>query len=66
VYVPGASGSSASRDAQEGRWRVVDRNGQAMLELLPNSGNGELIRLGREGTKTFLNGTRWFVVGINE
>lgn len=66
VYVPGASGSSASRDAQEGRWRVVDQNGQAMLELLPNGGTRELIRLGREGTKTFLNGTRWFVVGINE
>ncbi|MFN7934114.1 MAG: hypothetical protein U0R19_12360 [Bryobacteraceae bacterium] len=66
VYVPGASGSSASRDGQEGRWRVVEQDGQAMLELLPNGGNGELIRLGREGTKTFLNGTRWFVVGINE
>ena len=66
VYVPGASGSSAGRNGQDGRWRVVDQGGQPLLELIAKDGTTELIRLSMDGTKTFLNGNRWFVVGINE
>ncbi len=66
VYVPGATGGSAGRDAQQGRWRIVEQNGQAHLELVAANGSKELLRLSADGSKTFLNGTRWFVVGINE
>lgn len=66
VYVPGATGGSAGRDAQEGRWRVVEQTGQALLELTASNGTKQMIQLSADGTKTFLNGKRWFVVGINE
>jgi hypothetical protein len=66
VYVPGATGSSAGRSGQDGRWRVIEQGGQPLLELLASDGTKELIRLSMDGSKTFLNGNRWFVVGINE
>ncbi|MBL8212382.1 MAG: hypothetical protein JNK87_16825 [Bryobacterales bacterium] len=66
VYVPGATGGSAGRDAQDGRWRVVEQGGQALLELTASNGTKEMIQLSADGTRTFLNGKRWFVVGINE
>ena len=66
VYVPGATAGSAGQNGQQGRWRVVEQNGQALLELNASNGAKELIRLSADGSKTFLNGNRWFVVGINE
>lgn len=66
VTVPGASGGSAGRSQDEGRWRVVEQGSQAILELTSNQGVTEKIALTMNGTQTLLNGRRWFVTGINE
>ncbi len=66
IYVPGASGGSSGQNADQGRWRVVDQGGEAILELASAKGANERITLSMNGTQTFLNGRRWFVVGINE
>jgi hypothetical protein len=66
VYVPGATGTSAGRSGQDGRWRVIEQGGQALLELVATDGTKELIELSMDGSKTFLNGNRWFVAGIHE
>ncbi len=61
VYVPGASGASASESGAQGRWRIYEQAGKAMLELIPNSGLAEQIVLTSQAGKTFLNGNRWLV-----
>ncbi len=66
MTVPGASGSSAGKGQDEGRWRVIEQSGQSLLELVSNGGVTEKIALSMNGTQTLLNGRRWFVVGINE
>jgi hypothetical protein len=66
IYVPGATGSSAGQHADEGRWRIVEERGQPVLELISGKGDSERIVLSANGTQTFLNGRRWYVVGINE
>jgi hypothetical protein len=66
IYVPGANGSSAGRNADGGRWRVVEGSGHALLELNSRNGETERIQLSAKGSETYLNGRRWYVVGINE
>ena len=66
MNVPSASGSSSGQSADEGKWRVTEQSGQAILELASSKGAVERIALSVNGTQTSLNGKRWFVVGINE
>ncbi len=66
VYVPGANGGSSGQSQDEGRWRVIEPTGQPVLELTSQKGVVERIALSMNGSQTFLNGRRWFVVGINE
>ena len=66
IYVPGATGSSSGQQGDDGRWRVVEDRGQAILELISQKGGSERIALSSNGTQTFLNNHRWYVVGINE
>lgn len=66
VYVSGATGSSAGSGGAAGHWRVYEEAGKALLELSGSDGSREAIQLTAEGTKTFLNGRRWFVAGSNE
>jgi hypothetical protein len=61
IYVPGATGTSAGRNGQEGRWRIYEEGGHVILELAPANGDRELITLTMDGTKTLLNGRRWLV-----
>ena len=64
--VPGASGSSSGRQADQGRWRVVVQGADSLLELTSPKNGVEKLKLSLEGNQTFLNGRRWFVVGIKE
>lgn len=66
VYVPGANGGSSGSNADQGRWRVIEQDGKAILELASAKGTRENIFLSMNGTKTLLNGRHWFRVGINE
>jgi hypothetical protein len=66
VYIPGASNGSSRQTQDQGRWRVIERGNDAMLELVSSKGATERIILTMQGTQTFLNGRRWFVAGINE
>jgi hypothetical protein len=68
VYVPGANGGSSSQNSDEGQWRVIEHAGnKPVLELnSKKSGQRETIELSSNGSATFLNGRRWYVVGINE
>jgi hypothetical protein len=61
IYVPGATGTSAGQNGQDGRWRIYEDNGRAMLELVSTTAGREVIVLTSEGSKTFLNGRRWLV-----
>jgi len=61
IYVPGATGTSAGQNGQDGRWRIYEDNGRAMLELVSPTAGREVIVLTSEGSKTFLNGRRWLV-----
>jgi hypothetical protein len=61
IYVSGATGTSASESGAQGRWRIYEQAGKAMLELVPTSGTTEQIVLASEAGKTFLNGHRWLV-----
>ena len=61
ISVDGMGGSSAGRNASEGRWRIVSRGGSPVLELVHSGGNRDQIALSRDGTKTLLDGGRWFV-----
>ena len=61
IYVTGATGTSASESGAQGRWRIYEQSGKAMLELVPTSGATEQIVLSSEAGKTFLNGNRWLV-----
>lgn len=64
IYVPGANGTSAGRNGQDGRWRIYEQAGTPILELRSNQGGVETIQLSTDGSKTFLNGKRWFVAPI--
>jgi hypothetical protein len=56
IDVPGASASMNNPTNNAGRWNLVSRGGAVYLQL----GN-ETITLTTDGSKTFLNGTRWLV-----
>ena len=49
-------------DAQGGRWRITSQGGQSALELRSQDGSTVTFRLEMDGTKTLLNGKRYFVV----
>ena len=61
IYVSGASGGSVSQGGAQGRWRIYEQGGRAILELVPNQGVKETIVLTTDGSKTLLNGNRWLV-----
>lgn len=61
IYVDGANGGSASRQAAEGRWRIFSRGGKPVLELSPNGAAVQQYELTSVQGKTYLNGTRTFV-----
>lgn len=66
VYTDGNSGTSTSRQSHSGNWRVYEQGGRVLLELRSTAGDVTASNLAYEGGKTFLDGERWFVVGINE
>ena len=60
----GSVGSGPQR--QSGTWKVIDQAGQSHL-VLEHAGSGrESFKLSRQGTQTFLDGRRWFVVSHQE
>lgn len=61
MSVDGMGGSSAGRESAAGSWRIMSRGGRAILSLTGSDGNREEFTLTRNGTQTFLNGTRAFV-----
>lgn len=63
VYAPGGgSASVGNRSGGQGRWRVMGNT----LELRFASGESRTYNLSSDGTKTFMNGVRTYVTGINE
>lgn len=66
VYTAGSSGTSTSRDNHSGRWRIYEQADRVLLETRNSNGDVIVRVLSYEGGKTFLDGERWFVVGINE
>jgi hypothetical protein len=61
ISVEGLGGSSVGRHSATGSWRIALRGGRATLELRGSDGTREQFVLTRNGTQTFLNGTRAFV-----
>jgi hypothetical protein len=51
---------------QSGAWKVIDQAGQSHLVLEHTGGGRETFALSRQGSQTFLNGRRWFVVSHQE
>ncbi len=56
INVPGASATGANPQSTAGRWSLVSKGGQVYLLL-----GSETISLTTDGSKTYLNGTRWMV-----
>ena len=46
----GASGGSVSQGGAQGRWRIYEQGGRAILELAPNQGEKETIVLTTDGS----------------
>jgi hypothetical protein len=65
VYVPGATGGSARRSEDAGRWRIVAEGDLVRLELQSRDGGAARYLLSRVDGKTFLNRTRTFVTPEN-
>ncbi len=61
IYAGGANGTSASQAGSQGRWRIYEQGGRALLELVSTAGSTETIVLTSDGIKTLLNGQRWLV-----
>jgi hypothetical protein len=61
ISVEGLGGSSVGRNTATGSWRIALRGGRATLELIGSDGSRDQFVLSRNGTQTFLNGTRAFV-----
>jgi hypothetical protein len=60
MNVPGASGSSGSRDSSQGRWSLESPTATTAVLVLSVDGGRQLrwdVRY--DGSKTFLNGQRW-------
>lgn len=61
-----ASGwSQDSTGPQSGQWAIIGQAGQPALELRHSAGQREAFVLSTDGSKTFLNGVRYFVVENN-
>ncbi len=50
------------RQAKSGQWAIVGQAGQPALQLRHTTGNVETYVLSADGTKTLLNGVRWYVI----
>lgn len=61
IPVDWMSGGSSGQEADSGRWRILSRNGRAVLSLTDRTGGRREMELTRNGSQTFLNGTRAFV-----
>lgn len=61
MSVEGMGGSSSGRESAAGTWRIGSRGARAILMLTGSDGRREEFALTRNGTQTFLNGTRAFV-----
>jgi hypothetical protein len=58
-----ASGWAQNNSGQQsGQWRIIGQAGQPALELRHASGQLETFTLSTDGSKTFLNGVRWYVI----
>ncbi len=62
VDVPGASAGSIGKDAQKGRWRIVENGSRAFLEVTYNSGQTRTFTLTKDATNWYLNGEKAFAV----
>jgi len=62
IDVPGASASSIGKDAQKGRWRIIENGGRAFLEVTYNSGQTRTFTLTKDATNWYLNGEKAFAV----
>ncbi len=62
IDVPGASAGSFGKDAQKGRWKIVDNGGRAFLEVVYNSGQTRTFALTKDATNWYLNGEKAFAV----
>ena len=60
----GSFGNGPQRQA--GKWNVTDQGGQSHLVLTHSGAEKESFTLSRQGTQTFLNGRRWFVISHQE
>ena len=65
VYVEGASGSSTSQSGDQGRWRVLTRDGASGVELRSADGSIETYRVELVGDEARVNGERW-LFGAND
>jgi hypothetical protein len=63
IYVGGANGGSNGQHAGQGAWRIRTANGAAFLELTQN-GQTSRLALSYRGGKTFINGSRYFVLDL--
>jgi hypothetical protein len=60
MNVPGASGSSGSRDSSQGRWSLESSTATTAVLVLSEDGGRQLRwNVRYDGSKTFLNGQRW-------
>jgi hypothetical protein len=60
-----ASGYSGGQQRGNGSWRIFDRGGQAVLQLNFHNGEVSEYTLSMDGSKTMLDGKRYFRQGMN-
>ena len=60
--IPSGFGNARGRDRGAGKWSVGDVGGVAVLQLLFDDGRSLEYELSRKDNKTYLNGTRYFVL----
>ena len=58
--------SAASQGNEAGRWAISRKGGAEYLELSWNDGNKGSLRIEKAQTGYLLNGTKYFLVGLNE
>ena len=59
---PTASASSISRNAQTGRWKIRDNDGQIFLQIWTSDGQTLMLRITRDARNWYLNGEKAFAV----
>ena len=57
-----AGADAASYSPQSGQWAIIGQAGQPALQLRHSTGDVETFILSTDGSKTYLDGKRWFVV----